>query len=168
MATYYCGDICLVNNVWSGGNFLHLTKLRQDARKPLRRALRMLAPQIDDLLGDSELEVLPGHIDHLGRVFAVPPVLDGTPDLARVATDCRARRLELLDLLSGRGRVPARNVPYVGVPRGQSQCALPRRSDPDRWVRLLDRFGLCDRVREPVVPALEARPVLREQRLDDL
>src|SRR5438445_277951 len=83
-------------------------------------------------------------------------------------TDRSARRFELRDQRLDLVWTPTRDVPHIGVTRGQLERRVALGSDPDRGVWLLDRLGVGDRVGHLVIATVEVRPVLGEQRLHDL
>src|SRR5207302_4893316 len=58
-------------------------------------------------------------------------------------------------------------VPDIGVSRDQLYRRLSRRSNPDGRMRLLDWFWVGDGVGHLVIAAVEIRPLLSPQRLDD-
>src|SRR6266567_1057459 len=99
---------------------------------------------------------------HLGPILAVPEELKRAPDLRGIAPDGAARVLKFADDVPHGLVVAAGDVPDVGMPRDQTQRGLARRPDPERWVRLLQRFRVEDRVLELVVAAVEVGPVLGE------
>src|SRR2546425_615706 len=128
---------------------------------------RLRAAQVDDLLGDAQLEKPATEIDEPAAVLAVPAKLDAPPVLSLVAADraqsLHEHRRELLALLD----IPAGDVPDIGV-----ACDKPKRcnaggTNPDRRTRPLDRFRVCNRVLQVVVAAVEVRALLGPQRLDD-
>src|SRR5437660_4421562 len=122
---------------------------------------------VDDLLREPQLEIAPDQVDEFGPVTAIPHVLRRATDRAWVATGAGASLVQhpalLSCLLSGRG---ARAVPYIRVAGHHHHHLLAASPNPDRWMWLLDRFGVCDGVAEVVVAALEGGPILGPERDD--
>src|SRR5438876_1565899 len=168
IGTYYCSDIYRVNNMSSGCHALETAQVGQGLGDLLRQPHRLVAPQVDHLLGDAELEQFPGQLEQLAPVLAVPSELERAADLRGIAADLSAGGVELLDDLLDELGVSARDVPDVGVARREPERAVALGADPDRRIRLLDRFRIGDRVRDGVVAAVKIGPFLGEQRLDDL
>src|SRR5690242_13077270 len=115
MTTYYCYDICRVNDILGTYSCLRFPEVGQRLGDPLRQRLRALAAQVDHLLGDALLLELRRQLDELPSILAVPAELDRPPDLGRVAAHRPTRFLEhrgqLLDALG----VTSGDVPHVGV-----------------------------------------------------
>src|SRR5450759_1349481 len=146
---------------------VQLPQLGQHLCDLLRERHGVVAPQIDDLLGDAQVKVLPGNLQQLVAILAVPAKLERPPDLGGVATDAPARVLEHRRELFHPFRVAARDVPDVSVACDQPQGADAGRSDPEGRMWLLDGLRVGDGVLEVVVAAVEGGAFLREQRLDD-
>src|SRR5260370_21102372 len=129
--------------------------------------LRLPAAQVDDLLGDAQLEQLPAQVDELIAILAVPAKLERSSDLGRVAADSATRLVEHRSELPGLVRISTGDVPDISVSSDQPERGCARGADPHWRVRLLDRFRVGDRVLEVVVTPVESGPVLGPQRLDD-
>src|SRR5581483_5182159 len=146
---------------------VQLPQIRKGLRNLRREPLGLVATQVDHLLRDSLLEEIAALLHQLLARGPVPAELERSPDLRRVATDRGARLLQLLALLAHPRRVATRRVPHVGVPSDQAHRRLTGRADPQRRVWLLHRLRVRDRVLHPVVAAVEVRPLLGPERLDD-
>src|SRR5260370_13201271 len=168
MTTYYFSDIYRVNNISSGGDAVEGAQVRQRLGHLLGKPIRLVAAEVDHLLGHSELEEPAAEVQQLLASVAVPAVLQRAADLGRIATDSDANFVELGDEVLDKGRVAARDVPDVGVPRDQPERGVALHADPDGRVGLLERFRVGDRVLQLVVAPVEVGALLREQRLDDL
>src|SRR2546427_6416982 len=96
---------------------------------------RLRAAQVDDLLGDAQLEKPATEIDEPAAVLAVPAKLDRPPDLRLVAADSAAslheHRRELLDLLD----IPAGDVPDIGVAGDKPKRCYAGGTNPERRAR---------------------------------
>src|SRR5579864_5034455 len=90
------------------------------------------------------------------------------PDLRGVtthgATGLVEHRGELFDPVG----IAAGDVPYIAMSCHETKGGGARGADPDRWMRLLKRLGVGDRVGHPVVATVEVGAVLGPERLDDL
>src|SRR5260370_3040298 len=94
--------------------------------------LRLPAAQVDDLLGDAQLEQLPAQVDELIAVLAVPTKLERSSDLGRVAADSATRIVEHRRELPYLVRVSTGDVPNVGVPGDQPERGRARGARPYR------------------------------------
>src|SRR5450759_5082705 len=140
----------------SGTRSVQLSQLREQIGDLAGQSAGVRTAEIDDLLGESELQVTRRLFEQRPAVFTVPAKLKGAPDLGHVPTDCAAGVLQLRDqLLHLPGIAAPGGVPNVGVARDQPQRALAGGADPDRRVRLLDRLRVRNGVIEVVVTAVE-------------
>src|SRR5256885_7688017 len=94
--TYYCSDICRVNDM-SGADWFELAHVGQGLGDLLGLRHRLVAADVHDLFGDAELEQSAREVDQLVAVLAVPIELQRAPDLGLVTADRAARLLELRD-----------------------------------------------------------------------
>src|SRR5690242_16670404 len=160
--TYYCSDICRVNDITSAGDALQLAEIRQRLGDFGRQPVGVLTAQVHHLLGDAELVIPARGLDQLVLVVLLHAELDRFADLVWIPADLAARVLEFRDQLLHRVHVAARDVPHVRVPSDQAQRRRARRADPERRVGLLDGLRVRDRVLHLVVAAVEVRALLGE------
>src|SRR5437868_5289368 len=122
---------------------------------------------IDDLLGETQLEIAPDQVDEFGPVTAIPHVLRRATDRAWVATGAGAGLVQhpalLSGLLGGRG---ARAVPNIRVAGHHHHHLLATSPNPDRWMWLLDRLRVGGGVAEVVVAAIQGGSVVGPERDD--
>src|ERR1700674_1825949 len=147
---------------------LEPTQVRERLSDLAAEPHRIVASQVDDLLGHTLCGVAGRELEQLVPILAIPAELDRAPDLRRIATDGGARLFEHRRELLHAGGVAAGDVPHIGMPRDEPQRAWTGGPNPDRRMRLLDRFRIGDRIFETVVATVEVRPLLGPERLDDL
>jgi len=86
---------------------LELSQVWQQLREPGRQPVRLLAAQVDDLLGDAQLEVPTRQVEKLVAILAVPAELDGAANFGLVAADDGAGLLEFVNQLLDGVRIAA-------------------------------------------------------------
>src|SRR5258708_2358161 len=132
MTTYYCSDIYRVNNISSGSDAVEPAEVRQRLGHFLGEPVRLIAAEVNHLLGHAELEQPAAEVQQLLAIVAVPAVLQRAADLRPGATDRDANFVELGDEVLDERRVAARDVPHVGVPRGEAEGGVALRANPHR------------------------------------
>src|SRR5437879_11733274 len=109
----------------------------------------MVPANVDDLLCDPELEQAAREVDQSVAVLAVPVELERAPDLSLIPTDGAARLFELRDQRLDLVWTPTRDVPHVGVTRGQLERGVALGPDPDRRGAPTQRLQVGDCVGPP-------------------
>jgi len=80
----------------SGCHALEKAQVGQGLGDLLRQPHRLVAPQVDHLLGDAKLEQSPGQLEQLVPVLAVPSELERAPDFRGIAADLSAGGVNFL------------------------------------------------------------------------
>src|SRR5438132_10426991 len=120
---------------------------------------------VDDLLGESGVQVAGHQVDQLAAVAAVPYVLDGAADRRRVAPNLAAHLIQFAALLAGRIKTGAAGaVPDIGIASHHPQHLVAASSDPDRRMWFLNRFRARHSVFQVVVTAFERCALVRPER----